>query len=430
MLSLLLLLLLTQTGAMPATLALSDLQYAVAQCKIASRGAAGNAFSLLNHFGNATLDNNLLGTQLRLTFALDPQQRSCRLCTVQQSYCQASFGPANSTDRLHLASDTSYNVRVVSLGDDDSSAVSHSLLLPPGQNALTLAVPGQRCGQPLQLVVQAILTVESPAQRDIFVQAREPAHQLLRNCSQTLSDLACRLAPQFYYVAYRVQNCVASQRGSAPLPPVLVTQRSYTHQYYEAVAMRDTETRDALRALSLCGESWLALYERARLEIYCDADQALFVAPKPWYRAALATTAAWRSGRRDMAVALALEQLERLCVARDEVLPYIVNWSAALLTPLPDDSGDWATLCEWSRAVDGPPVELHTNVTLPWYWARRADWYFAPFVYVIYYNDPWMGVKAGALVALFVVSGAVALTGLCYVVFQIWRHNAARYRVI
>jgi hypothetical protein len=433
MLLLVLLTLLACAAATTTWLSLSDLQYTAPVCSIPGRGAQGAALSLLNSFGQLGLSNDLMGAQLRLTLALDPLQRSCRFCTQQQSYCTQTYGTANSTTGLHLADDTSYNVRVISLADDNTA--SQSLLLPVGQLAVSVATPGQRCGAQLSLVVQAILTAEAPTHRDFLVQARDPDAPLLVNCSQTLSDLSCRLAPAFYRVAYRVDNCVASQQGSSPLPPVPARPHSYVQQYYEAVAMRDDETRDALRALTLCGESWLALFERARLEIYCDAQQAVFVALKPWYRAALVTAAAWRSGRRDLAVWQALEQLERLCVVRDEPLEYLSNWTIALardLAPLPTEDGDWATLCEWAQqaAPRGPLVELHTNVTLPWYWTHETDWYFAPFLYVIYYNDPWMGVKAAALVALFVLSGAVVITGLCYVVFVIWRHQRQRYVVI
>lgn len=402
------------------TLELSDLQYAVPSCQLTGRGANGGNLSLLNSFGQLKLSNNLPGDQLEIQLLLDSTQRSCRFCSQQASYCSQAM------EDLHLATDTTYNLRLMALSET-GSAVSQSFSLATGTPSIVFSVPALECGRRLRLVFTLVVQSEVPTQRHFLLIARDPLRPRQIACSQTISDLSCRQAPLYFTVDYTVNNCIASVAGSSPLPPKPQSPGlSYVHYYYEAVAMNDSVQRRALEALSLCGESWLSLYERAHLSLYCDQDQSLFVALKPWYQAALYTTAHWLSGRRDVQVTL--ERLEALCEARDEALPYLFNLSKSLQHGAAPEALDWLTLCEWTTLGEPNAAAHEVNATLPPYFMRQWDWYFSPFMYVIYFNDPWMGAKSAALLSLIVVTGVVALAGAAYTVGRIIRTLRFRYQ--
>jgi hypothetical protein len=268
------------------------------------------------------------------------------------------------------------------------------------------------------MVVLVYMTAEAPAVRDFLVTAWDPSTGATMACSAdaAMADVSCRVAPTYHVVEYAVTNCLDAADTLPPqtLPTSVI---SYVTHYYEAVARQSPDA--ALAALTLCGETWLSLYRRARLELYCDADQVLFIAVKPWYRAALYATAAWLSGRRDEPVWRALQQLEQYCEARDMVLDLFVNVSAEL-EPLDDatEALDWQVLCDWAQQSNESQV-TH-NVTLPFYFYHHSDWYFAAFRSIIYYNDAKMPVKASLIVSLVSVCAFGLLVALTLTVRHVW----------
>lgn len=372
-----------------------------------------------------------MGTQLLLALALDPTQRSCRFCAQRASYCEQAL------EDLHLATDTSYNVRLMAMLASDTiggSVAVQSLSLQVGQQQAVLLPDGVLCGMRLTLVLTLVLQSEVPAQRHFVVIARDPLHPRQIACSPDMTEISCRQATAYFVVDYQVDNCVASVTGRSALPdppPPLDQQRSYVHYYYRAlVSTEDVSLRSQMQQLSLCGESWLQLYENSHLPLYCDADQALFVALKPWHQAALYTTAHWLSGQRDTEIYTSLERLASVCEVRHDPLPYLSNLSAlAMARGVPEEALDWLMLCEWAT-TNRAQVVTEVNVTLPTYFYRQWEWYFSPFVYVIYFNDAWMGAKSAALVALIVLTGVVALAALAFTLKLIGRTLRVRYHLL
>lgn len=402
---------------------LGDVMYAVPNCV---PGPVTDRLFRPNSFGQLLLDNSLLGSQLRFTVVPDPGQVSCRFCQ-RLNLCSQTFG---NTSDLHLTYDTRYNIRIVSVDQLPDSVVGLSVAVPqpPSPEAEAIVwVSGEQlglaqlCGQRRRLVVMLYMTAEAPAVRDFQVQAWDPATLATVPCSTapTMADLTCRTTAQYYVLDYTATNCL-DDGAPLVLTPPSATEVSYVGYYYEAVAMSAPE---ALPSLRLCGETWLSLYQRCRLEVYCDADQALFIALKPWYQAALYATAAWQNGRRDSALWQALEELEQYCEARDLVLDLLVNLSQTL-APSPHqreaEAADWALLCEWAR-VETNQSHVTDNVTLPFYFYHHRDWYFDTFRHIVYYNDPQMAVKSALLVTLAVVSLTVVLLATAWTVRRVWQ---------
>lgn len=421
---LLLLVVVAMTTTSATMYQLADIMYSVPTCEVGSAGTI-----LQNSFGQLYLKNSLVGSRLYLTVAPDASQTSCRFCD-RLGYCTQSLGNESA---LHLAYDTRYNIRVVSV-DQPGAYVSLSIAVPPSNNttptseslAQSVTIEGaqlglpQLCGQKRRLVVMLFMTTEAPVVRDFLVTAWDPSSWDSIPCSAapTGADLACTVAPAYYVLDYEVTNCAD---WVAPTPLAVPTTTNpgptYVNYYYEAVAMH---ADGALPQLRICGESWLSLYTRCRLETYCDADNVLFIGMKPWYQAVLYATAAWQNGRRDEAVWQALQELEQYCEARDMVLDLFVNMSLSLA---PSDTAtlqsDWAVLCDWASQNNESLV--HTNITLPFYFYHHTDWYFDTFKHVIYYNDPQMPLKSALLVA-FASLAALFITGaFAWTVWYVWK---------
>lgn len=432
----LVLLLLCGAGRALRTYPLSDIQYAAPVCIV------NNFFALVNSFGAVTLDNTLLPRALQLTVRPDASQRSCRFCAVSSAYCTTPFGAnAPNETALHLAYDTSYNIKLISR-DARGNTVAFTIALPRGTNAVSidgelLAAYAARggaqgtgaadlCGKTYRLTLLAIMRTEAPAPRDFLVVARDAAAPLALPCSAdpTRADISCRVAPAYYYLDYAVQNCLSGGDGAAAAPPALLSHHSLYYYYYEAVAMRNS---DALPALVMCGESWESIYARARLELYCGGDVELYVTLLPWYSTALVTMAAWQNGRRDAPLWAALEVLEQYCAVRDLLVlgDLWANTSAAMLDPASEWLVERAVLCEWAAlaAQESNTSAGTQNVTLPFYYYNSRAWYFRAFLYMFYF-DAAMPAKSAAAVAFFVAVGLTVLFGIAFTAFALRRRHA------
>lgn len=408
---LLLLLLVLSSWATDTAYELSDLQFGVPRCRL-----PGRAVAPLNSFGRLRLSNDLLGRALRFTVEPDATQASCRFCQIAARYCTQRYDGNLSTaaGQLHLAHDTQYNLRIIALrGNETSGALS--LALAPRQQEIvvpTAQLGGPLCGARLRAVVLGYVTAEAPLVRDFQATARGADNESIQ-CSRaaTGADLSCRLAPSYFVLSYALDNCV-DWGAPAPLQAAPYTH-SFVHYYTAGVG-------DAA-ALTLCGERWDSLYARARLELYCDADVALFVALRPWHRAALVTTAAWLSGARDLAVWRALDALEQYCEARDDLLPHWANVTSGLPS---DEADDWEALCARQN------VSSRENVTVPAYFYRAGEWYFGAFRPLIYFQDARMPAKSAALVAFVLACVLSLVLGVVCTVAYIWHRLRRQYTVL
>jgi hypothetical protein len=381
--------------AYPLSYPLSDIQYPVPTCN----PAAG--LSTVNNFGSLLVENDLLATQLQLHVLPDSSQSSCRFCRISPSYCNTPFG--NGTN-LHLAYDTSYNMRVITLDAQNLTLTSLSIAVPPPSSSLVLERPYQICGNTYRLVLMVIMEAEAPLVRDFLLIARDSSTSATLPCSiqPSQADITCSITRNYFYLDYQVSNCVSSGLQGRISPQ---SDHSFVHYYYEAIVRGDSSILQG----NLCGESWLSIYRRAGLEKYCDPDNMVYIEMKPWYRAALQAIAAWANGRRDTPVWLVLEGLEKYCLGREVVLDLFHNMTLLLGdADNRDVEADWALLCE------GSIVENHANITLPFYFYHYREWYFESFRFLIYY-DEWMPAKSVLLVAFIilsglVISGAISLT--------------------
>jgi len=410
MLACMLLLSLGNVVGFPISYALSDIQYPTPLCS--SKGTL-----VVNSFGHVLLDNDLMGSQLQLQVQVDPSQSSCRFCRISPTYCTTPYGNASN---LHMAYDTSYNFRLITLDGENRTLTSLSVAsLPSNGAALTLERHTQICGETYRIILLLMMTAEAPLVRDFLLIARDTSLLLIPSlpCSTDPSqaDLSCRVADAYFYLDYRVENCVSSSPSSTSLPPA--GGKTFVYYYYQVIVRGEPFLMD--KDLTLCREGWISIYRRVYLERYCDADNRVYIAMKPWYRAALYAIAAWSNGRRDTSVWLALETLEKYCVAREVVLDLFHNLS--LLVGEPSDkslSEDWALLCNWS--VENTSFHIHENVTLPFYYYHYRDWYFENFKYLVYY-DAQMPLKSGLIVAFLTLCAVFSMGAGIYTVAFIIR---------
>jgi hypothetical protein len=364
---------------------LSDIQYPLPSC-------AQGGVVVRNNFGRLLLDNDLLATRLNLRVEPDSSQSSCRFCGIATRYCTTPFG--NGSD-LHLAYDTSYNLRLISVDGLNRSVSGLSVALPATSGgSVSIERSRQVCGTTYRLVLLVVMQSEAPLVRDFLLIASASATRNLPcSAEPSQADLSCRLAPTYYYVDYTVGNCVTA--GPSPLVPPTRTH-TYVYYYQELFMLEEG---------SLCGERWVSIYRRTHLETYCKGDNTPYIRLKPWYEAALRAVAAWSDGRRDTSVWLALETLEQYCEVRELVLPLFTNMT--LLLGGGDDKAverDWALLCE------GDGTSSQDNVTLPFYFYHHGAWYFESFKYLIYFDEA-MPLKTGLFVAFCVLSGLCVLAG-------------------
>ena len=428
--ALVLLLVLAVSTATSGAAVLADIQYTVPNCLVEDH-------TLANSFGELALTNDVLtGQQLQLGVTLDDTQTSCKLCQLLPARdCDAPLGNASN---LRLASDTRYNVRVW-VADDaaplDRSA-EFSLVLQDGRavsidtsDAITAS-----CGQTLRLVVTVLATIDHPRRRDFVLIATDSPDDVMP-CMQVPSQqaLSCHTTLSYYYVTHAVRNCLATTTGGEETR--LARERLYYdpyHYYYELVYQNNAESLGVSSAV-LCGESWVSIFKRARLDEYCAApDLALYVRMKPWYEAALLTMSAWLNGRQQETVVwLALATLERSCAQRDTVqldLNDTIFYNMSLLLREAAPVNGQETVCSWLPVVA-------SNITRPWYVTHITDWYFDTFKYLLPLNAD-MPSKAMTLVVMpilvliIVVAGSVlTVWHVCYRPGEFAQSNNAYMRV-
>lgn len=384
------------------SLTLGDMQYAMPRCGV--RGLYLN-----NSFGNATLSVDVMGAAATLALAFDPSQSSCRLCAGTPRYCNASFDADIGLDQ-----EMSWNVKLIALNDQNASYESKSKVAGPlitvAANrmlpyAATTLAQATLCGRRFRYVIILIVGVRAPTSfRFIGVAAAPTLTRIPCSRAPDQAALSCDDAPAFYVVDFTVTNCLAE---APPPPPVPVTQQQSPLFYYYEAFLSDDWPRE-----TLCGESWIALMRRARLELYaCSQEAPLYVRPKAWYAAAVVAIAAHRSGQRDTPLWVALDALERTCtwretdVALDESA--LANVTRALrveTSPLSE-----AELCQWLR-----PLVNGTAIELPYYAQHYWAWFVRDFKYLIPADDSMQAkavlyIVAPSLLALVTAVG-LALT--------------------
>jgi hypothetical protein len=415
-----------------------------------------NNFLLDNQFGQLGLRHDLLtGQQLTLNLSLSSDSASCKLCQLSASYCGQPLG---NTSKLRLAYDTSYNLQVVVLGNHslepvDQQVATFFLRGPPSAPGLIQATAlinnnGSRiwCGNTLVLVIKAFVTIEAPVLRDFLLVANQPI--LLSDqgvgvsdqtvpCSPTQQELSCAAATRYFYVTHRVTNCLAmygppisgdrfhtTTTGGNNATPFDNEEEETRHHYdpfyyyYEAVVQNNTGFLPDNGTLTLCGESYLSLLTRMKLELFCNQDVPIYIRLKPWYTAALYAMTAWWNGRQDESILwLTLATLERACHQRDSCTAEMndtIFASMMLVLQENDTVNGQETVCSWLPDIATPDLAGVYNVTLPFYATHYGEWYFNLFKYVVPPDQdmPWKSVVLLVLplLVLVIVATCAALT--------------------
>lgn len=354
-------------------LTIADIQY----------GATCGAIE--NNFGVLSIDNDLMGQRLQLSINLnDTTHRSCRLCAMSPAYCNTTIAP-------RLAQDTSYNLKIVSLEERRVSSVAYAL-----RQDSVLISQNDICGRTYRWVILLIVNVAQPIDHDFLLLANDGGTNTLP-CDRTLADISCTVANEYYIIDYTAENCLSQRDQSLEVQPTQFNQPLY--YFY------NNETID--QEMTLCGESWRSIFRRSRLDLWCDDTLPLYIKLKPWYRAALDAMSAWLNGRRDAALWLTLEMLERTCQWRERQLgldeTIFVNLTLRVDRPTYDDG----VICDWIGVVD------KQNVTLPFYTRYYKEWLFSLYKSILPADEtmPW---KAPLLFALpfIIIFILVIATGL------------------
>jgi hypothetical protein len=281
--------------------------------------------------------------------------------------------------------------------------------------------------------VLALVSIEWPLRRDLMLIGEQTPGATV-DCVEApggrIAPLDCRITRRFYYVEHRVNNCLGTK------PPTAVDDRLYYdpyHYYYHLWSARTAVDRDVLVPphLTLCGERWQQIFERTRLQLYCNPDVALQVALKPWYEAALQAMTAFLNQRfGEPALWLALATLERTCGQRDATGQYGLRDSVFYnMTEALRDSADVVVngatqVCEW-MVQEEPELLGDVNITLPFYVTHYRAWYFALFKYVVP-PDADMPRAAVTLLLIPLVVLGVTLVSIAFTVYHVFFRPSER----
>ena len=325
-----------------------------------------------NNFGVLTIENDLMGEKLQLKINLnDTTHRSCRLCQMSPTYCNTSI-----TSRL--AQDTSYNLKIITLGRRLSS-VTYAL-----RDATSVIISDDNiCGQTYRWIILMITNILQPIDHDFLLVANDGGSNTLP-CDQTLADISCTISPVYYIIDYTVSNCLSQHNVSQEEQPTEFNQPLY--YFYN---------NESIPSSVLCGESWQSIFRRSRLDLWCDDSLGLYIKEKPWYETALYAITAFMNGRRDATLWLTLETLERTCHLRERPLPLedTIFFNLSRQLRLDRSTYDDAVICQWLGTVN------RQNVTLPSYTRYYKEWFFSLYQSILPADDtmPW---KAPLLFAL------------------------------
>jgi hypothetical protein len=315
-------------------------------------------------------------------------------------------------------------MKVTHLVEDGETPTSISFSLS-GMNATILRE--NMCGRKQRMVVQVILSIDRPVERDFWLIAHDAPLSI--PCVEGSSDLSCRTSASYYYVEHSVTNCLGVSQGvEGELPLNHYTPLYY---YYESVVMNNTEILGDPRRL-LCGENWLTLYQRTRLHEYCHYYNPLYVKPKAWYEAALKITSAWLNGNRGVDVWVGMEALERTCLRRDAEVLYEETIFANITQWLEEEEEptyDKKTLCAW---IEEAGVDTsHSNITLPFFATHNIrDGFLSLFLYLVEPNDE-MPVYVGILFSLPFFVALLTLIVLSFTLYHIYyRPPASDYELV
>lgn len=357
-------------------LTLSDIHYTSSHCG-----------TIENKFGSLTIENDLMDRGIRMRINLDKAtHRSCRLCQISNRYCNTTIEPT-------MALDTSFNLKVISLGDTVSST-SYSL-----QNSVSdiNISPGRQCDTKHQWIILLIVNVAQPINHDFLLIANTTPVESVA-CDTTLVDISCSISPSYYYINYTTSNCLTMREDTDDGDVLQHQPLYYFHQTHN------------IPTLTLCGEQWSSLFQRSRLDLTCDLLLTLHIKQKPWYETAFITMSAYMNGRRDIVLWQTLELLEQTCSVRDhdvsleDTVFYNMTQALRIKTPLYDS----ATICEWIGPVN------KSNITMPAYIEYLNEWYFMPYQYILPADSsmPWKAPLLFSLpfVILFILSIATIIT--------------------
>ncbi len=233
---------------------LGDAHYALLGCE-----GAPNALASLS------LSNDLLGETLHLQIDMAPFQ-SCFLCAQYPArYCNASVAP----DHLYLTLDVASNVQVALLDSEDRLLLRREYAVESsrglGQFASNVSLPlieiAGECGAQLRLLVSVMLTLDEPANKDLFALAYDASAPALQcDPAYEATDLECVGTQTLYPLMYTVQSCVQWRESDPPLPPDALTQWSPLYWYHTLVMQNDTRLPPPL-----CGERADTLLFETRL---------------------------------------------------------------------------------------------------------------------------------------------------------------------
>ena len=379
-------------------LTLSDIQYDSPMC--------GN---IKNAFGTMTIDNDLMGSVLIFDINLNESYKSCRLCRILPVYCNISV-PSG------LSQDTNYNLKVITIDHDSISSVSFAIR---NKTSAIMSSSGQ-CGKKQRLVILVIANIKEPTDRDILLIGRDSLSDI-QQCDSTnnLADLSCGISFSYFYVDYETTNCISMNETTKEIVNPLEYHIPLYYFYEYSLIPND---------LTLCGESWYSIYERSRLDLWCDPDLPLYIKEKPWYDTALLVTTAYINGRRDSLIWLTLETLERTCDSRMLGIPIeeTIFYNMSILLRVDRPQYDTPDICEWMEK-DGFMINKE-NVTLPVYLQHYDKWYFVLYKYIVL-TDENMYWKASLLFTLPFVLIFILLIATTVTVYHIFhkKHNQYEY---
>lgn len=359
-------------------LTIADIQY----------GATCGAIE--NNFGVLSIGNDLLGQHLQLSINLnDTSHQSCRLCAISPSYCNTTIAP-------RLAQDTSYNLKIITLEERRVSSVTYALRQDASQMIISQS---DICGHTFRFVILLIVNVAQPIDHDFLLLANDGGSNTLP-CDKTLADISCSVSNVYYIIDYTAENCLSQRESSLPVQPTQFNQPLY--YFY------NNESIDG--AMTLCGESWLSIFRRSRLDLWCDDTLPLYIKQKPWYETALYAMSAWLNGRQDTTLWLTLETLERTCHLRERQLGLDETIFVNLTRQLRLDRATYDDLvvCDWIGTVN------KQNVTLPFYTRYYREWFFSLYQSILPADEtmPWKAPLLFSLpfVILFILVVATGLT--------------------
>lgn len=371
---------------------LSDIQYHVPFC-----------MGMKNQYGRVEIRTTLFDYDLfRLRLVLEPNLTSCRLCRIAQSYCNLTIG----SEYYGLTSDFSYNTKVIL---NDGSEEFRLLLPTPQKDFVRIKGNESFCGKTVRLVLLSYFTMWSPVHRDFLLTLVNPSDNRTIPCQTFLSRTSlCNTAPFFHFIDYPYTNCL-EERSELDSPEFEQNQKRTAFYYYKHRHTKIPTNR------FLCGESWFSIFNRSRLDIYCDPELLFYVKPKAWYESAILLITAKLNGNRGEEVWILQNLLERSCSQKESE----ISLEDTLLFP-------YLGQLECQNKSNFTNFAMEKNITLPFYVRNYEKWFWQWFHYLLESREG-MFQKAALLVTYPFILSVGGLVAIGFTVYHIYFRKMEDY---